>query len=416
MGLTIAEKVFSRKIGEAAAPGQLVEAEPDFSFSQDFARYAIDSFRRMGGTKVWNPDRIGICLDHRAPADSAAEANDHRIIREFVREQGIRHFFDVGSGIAHQVFIERGLIRPGMLVIGSDSHSTSGGAMGAFACGVGETESGFVWHTGKLWFRVPESVKVVLDGKLPPGVCAKDVMLKLLSVLGAGGASYKSVEYEGEAARAMSISERFTIANMSVELGAKAGIFPADETTFAWLAGRGGEPCEAVAADPDAVYAQTVRLDVSDLTPQVALPGSPDRVVPVGEAAGVKIHQAFLGSCTNARLDDLEIAARILRGRKVHPGVRLLVAPASRAVLQEALKAGVLETLLEAGAVLLPPGCAVCFGGHQGVLGDGERCISASNRNFPGRMGNSKAEIYLASPAVVAASAVAGEIADPAEL
>ena len=412
-GLTFAQKVLARASGVARPePGRIVEAEPDFSYSHDFAVYAIDAFERMGARRVLRPDRVAICLDHVIPADNIRDANNHARIREFCRAQGLGAFFEGGTGISHQVMFEQGLVTPGSLVIASDSHTPSGGALGALALGVGETELGFAWATGRLWLRVPDTIRVSLDGRLPPGVHAKDMMLHMIAELGVLGAVYEVLEYAGPAAPSLTPSERFTLCNMSAELGAKTGVFPFDAVTASFLGGRARFDCEPVRSDADAAFSRELAIDLAGLQPMVALPGREDRGVPVGEAAGRRVDQVFIGSCTNARADDLAIAAGILRGRRVDAGVRLIVVPASRAVMAEAARAGDLEALLEAGATFMPSGCAVCAGVHQGVLGDGELCLSTSNRNAPGRMGNRKAEIMLCSPATAAASAVTGVVTD----
>jgi homoaconitate hydratase family protein len=414
MGATFAEKVLARKSGVAAVqPGQIVEVVPEMTMAHDFAANVIQHFHAMGASRVWDTERIFICLDHKVPPDNQVDANNHQRIREFCREQGIREFHEGGTGIAHQVIVEQGHALPGEVVVGCDSHSCSYGVTGAFATGIGETEMAFIWATGRLWLRVPETIRVELEERWGAGVYAKDVMLALLARLGIDGANYRAVEYHGSAVAAMTMSERFTLANMAVEMGGKLGVLPCDETTERYLAGRARRAYTPVAADADARYERVVRLDCAAVEPMVALPGSEDRGVPVSATRGVPIQQAFLGSCTNARADDLAIAARILKGRQVHPGVRLLVVPASRAEGLAAMRSGDLAILAEAGATFLPSGCAICYGGHQGALADGERCISSSNRNSTGRMGNPKSEVYLASPATVAAAAVAGEIVDP---
>ena len=415
-GLTLAQKILARTSGVARPrPGQIVEATPDFSYSHDFAVYAIDAFERMGATQVLRPDRVAICLDHIVPADNARDANNHARIRAFARAQRLRHFFEGGTGISHQVMFERGLVVPGSLVVASDSHTPSGGALGALALGVGETELGFAWATGRLWVKVPDTVRISLEGRLPQGVHAKDLMLHMVATLGVLGAVYDVLEYAGPAARSLSPSERFTLCNMSAELGAKTGVFPCDDTTAEFLGDRAQFDYQPVRSDPDAAYSRELTIDLAALAPMVALPGREDRGVKVGEAAGRKVHQVFIGSCTNARADDLAIAAGILRGRRVHEDVRLIVVPASRAVMAEAAGTGDLQALLEAGATFMPSGCAVCAGVHQGVLADGELCLSTSNRNAPGRMGNRKAEIALCSPATAAASAVTGVVTDARE-
>lgn len=415
-GLTFAQKVLARTSDVARPqPGQIVEAEPDFSYSHDFAVYVIDAFERMGARRVLRPDRVAVCLDHIIPADNIRDANNHARIREFCRAQGLREFFEGGTGISHQVMFEQGLVTPGSLVIASDSHTPSGGALGSLALGVGETELGFAWATGRLWLRVPDTIRISLRGRLPPGVHAKDLMLHMIAELGVLGAVYEVLEYAGPVASSLTPSERFTLCNMSAELGAKTAVFPFDSVTANFLDGRARFDYEPVHSDLDAAFSRELTINLAGLQPMVALPGREDRGVPVGEAAGRKVDQVFIGSCTNARADDLQIAAGILRGRRVDDGVRLIVVPASRAVMAEAARAGDLETLLEAGATFMPSGCAVCAGVHQGVLGDGELCLSTSNRNAPGRMGNRKAEIMLCSPATAAASAVTGVVTDARE-
>jgi homoaconitate hydratase family protein len=339
-------------------------------------------------------------------------ANNHKRIREFVAAQGIRHFYDIREGICHQVLLEKCCALPGTLILGKDSHTTSSGAVTAFGCGIGTTETAVVLATGRLWLRVPESIRIVIEGKPPTGVFAKDIMLKVVETLTSTGCMYKSVEFCGETVENMVISERFTLTNMSVEMGAKTGFVGFDNITEEYLRERGCGNLEPVFADPDALYAKEYNLNVGSMEPLVACPPRVDTVKPVTELDGVEVHQAFLGSCTNGRIDDLAIAARILEGREVHPNVRMLVVPASKEVYLEAMGQGFLKTFLESGAVVLNPHCSACFGAN-GILADGERCISSSNRNFIGRMGNAGAEIFLASPATVAASAVNGKISDP---
>lgn len=410
---TVAEKVLARASGrDSVMPGELLEVQPDFSYSHDYAVFAIDAFEQMRARSVVAPDRNAIGLDHGFPVNNARDANNHARVRAFAKQHKFRAFFEGGTGIAHQVMMEKGLVVPGALVLASDSHTPSGGAVGALAIGVGETELGFIWATGRTWLKVPETVRVELTGRLSRGVAAKDAMLALVKRLGVLGASYKAIEYQGDAVPSLSVSERFTFCNMSAEVGAKAGFFPADDVTEAFVHDRAKFPYAPVHSDPGATYSDEIVLELSVLDPMVVLPGREDQAVPVTEAAGKRINQVFIGSCTNARADDLAIAARILRNRRIHPDVRLLVVPASRAVEIESAKNGDLAVLLEAGATLLPSGCAVCAGAHQGVLADGEVCLSTSNRNMPGRMGNKNAEIMLCSPATAAASAVAGAVAD----
>ena len=413
-GRTLAQKVLERTSGRAnLEPGVIVEARPDFSYSHDYAVWAIDAFEKMGATRVQRPERIAICFDHGIPPNSAKDANSLKRVRDFARAHSFGHFYEAGTGIAHQVMMEKGLIVPGSLSVCSDSHACSGGSVGALALAIGETELGFLWAVDTLWFRVPATRKMVLSGRLPDGVYAKDLMLVIAQRLGVLGALYEVLEYHGDGAAALSVSERFTLCNMATEVGAKGGVFPFDAVTAQFMQGRAQFSFEPVLPDADARYCAEMRFDLDALEPMVALPGREDSGVAVSEVAGQHIDQVFIGSCTNARADDLEIAARILKGKKVHPGIRLLVTPASRQVGLDALRSGDLETLVEAGATVLPAGCAVCAGTHQGVIGDGERCLSTSNRNMPGRMGNKNSEIFLCSPATAAASALAGCIADP---
>ncbi len=370
-------------------------------------------FEELGVARVWDPGKIVLIFDHRVPAESVKTAQGHKEVREFVKAQGIRHFYDMKAGICHQVLPEKGHVRPGELIVGTDSHTTTHGAFGAFATGIGATEMAAVWATGELWLRVPETIRISINGEFPEWVSAKDLILHIIGRLGAAGADYKAVEFYGETVEKMSIASRMVLANLAMEMGAKAALIPPDEKTLEYVKSRTDKPFTPVYADPDAEYAQEFEFDVSELEPQVAKPHQVDNVVPVSAVTGVKIDQALLGSCTNGRLEDLEVAARILNGRKVHPDVRMLVIPASWEVYLEALRKGLLETFIEAGALVLNPGCGPCLGAHQGLLAPGERCIASTNRNFQGRMGSPEAEIYLASPATVAASAVSGEITDP---
>jgi 3-isopropylmalate/(R)-2-methylmalate dehydratase large subunit len=414
MGMTLAEKILARAAGRArVAAGEFVVAEVDLALLHDiFALAAFQGLREVGRDRVFDPERVAVVIDHLVPAPTAAAAELHRRIREEVGALGIRRFFDAGAGICHQLLAEGGHVRPGMVVVGTDSHTTTAGALGAAGTGIGTSEMVHVLATGRLWFRVPETIRLELHGSLPPLVSWKDVILHVAGRLGADGAQYRSIEFGGPASAEVGMDGRLTMANMAVELGAKFGLFAADAVTAAYLSGR-GLPAPSLAPDPDARYLEVHRIDLDGLEPQVAGPDAVDAVRPVREAAGIEIHQAFIGSCTNGRLEDLEASAALLRGRRVARGVRLLVAPASRAVYEEAARNGILADLVEAGATILPPGCGPCFGGHGGLLAPGERCIGSHNRNFPGRMGSPEAEIYLASPATVAASAVAGRIADP---
>jgi len=414
MGKTFAEKILALKSNEKNVPvGKIINASADMVMCSavTFA-IAIEQFKKLEVESVWDPDKVVVILDHFVPAPTAQVANNHKIIRDFVAKQGIKHFYDIREGICHQVMVEKCHALPGTLILGKDSHTTSYGAIGAFACGIGTTETAVVLATGKLWLRMPGSFKITINGELSRGVFAKDVILKIIHDMTSDGCTYKAVEFCGEAIEKMSISERFTLANMSVEMGAKAGFIACDDVTEEYLREHGCPHFKPVFPDHDALYEKECVFDVSSLGPMVACPHQVDNVKSVEELEGLKINQAFLGSCTNGRVDDLAIAAGILLGREVHPNVRLLVVPASREVYLEALKHGYMKTFIESGAVVLNPHCSACFGAN-GVLADGERCIASSNRNFIGRMGNARSEVFLASPATVAASAINGNIADP---
>lgn len=417
MGMTLAERILARASGrERVTAGEFVVAEVDLALVHDiFAAQVFDQLLEVGVDRVFDAARIAVVIDHLVPAPSAAAAEVHGRIRAFVERFGIERFFDAGRGICHQLLPEGGHVRPGMLIVGTDSHTTTYGALGAAGTGIGTSEMTYVFATGRLWFRVPESIRFDLVGALAPMVTWKDVILHIAGRFGTDVGQYRAVEFAGPAAAGVDVAGRLTMSNMAVEIGAKFGLFAADGTTSAYLAGRGG-PAEALVPDEDAAYLAVHEVRLSDLDPQVALPHAVDRVRPVSEVEGVELDQAFIGSCTNGRLEDLEAAATVLRGRRVSPRVRLLVAPASSSIYEQALRSGAIGTLVEAGATLLPPGCGPCFGGHGGLLGPGERCIGTHNRNFIGRMGSPQAEIYLASPVTVAASAAAGRIVDPRTL
>ena len=409
---TISQKILSRASGYdgMAEPGEIVEAEIDYAMSHDGTSVlAIRSFREMGSERVWDPDRVVVPYDHIVPANNETAADLQREVRNWAREQNISHFFDCGTGVCHQVFPEQGFALPGTLLVGADSHSCTYGAFGAFGTGVGATDMAEIYSAGRLWFRVPETIGIKVEGRLAPFVSAKDIALQVIGDLGADGATYKAVEYIGPAIEGLSISGRMTLCNLGVEMGAKAAIVPPDEKTDEWLRGRARQPYTQVFSDPDS-YQQQYDYDIAELEPQVAAPFRVDNVRPVSELAGLEIDQAFIGTCTNGRLEDLEAAARILKGKRVR--ARTLVIPASREVLLDALKKGIIQTLVEAGAMIGPPGCGPCLGAHMGVLAEGEVCVSTSNRNFPGRMGKGGL-VYLASPATVAASALQGRLAVP---
>jgi len=414
MGFTFAEKLLAFKARrDSVQPGQIVEVSPDVAMSHDNAGLVIRQFEQIGVKKVWDPSKIVIPLDHRVPAESTRTANAHKSIRAFVKDQGITSFYDIREGVCHQVLVEKGHVLPGMLALGTDSHTTSYGCVGAFGTGIGATEMAAVWATGKIWLRVPESIRVRVNGRFPDMVFPKDLILYIVGKLGAEGASYCSVEFQGSGIANIGIPGRFTICNLSMEMGAKNAVVPVDAVTLRFLDefhfGRGTAFCP----DPDATYVREEVCDASTLVPQVACPHAVDNVKPIEEVEGTRIDQAVLGSCTNGRIEDLTEAASILAGRHVHPGVRLLVVPASKSVLLQGIRTGVITKLIEAGAVLVNPGCGPCLGAHEGILADGEVCIASTNRNFKGRMGSVTSEVYLSSPATVAASSVAGKITDP---
>jgi len=416
MGKTLAEKILSEKSGSDAKAGDIVIAEVDLVFVQDTTGpLTVRQFQASGFKGLANPPKTVLFIDHAAPSPSKGLSKDHLLLRHFVQQTGAI-ISDVGEGVCHQIVVES-LAKPGDVIVGADSHTVTAGGLGAFATGMGSSDVAVIFGLGKTWFRVPESIKVVLSGNFQKGVCAKDLVLHLIGQIGADGATYKALEFSGDSVGAMSMSQRFTVANMAVEAGAKVGLFPADDTTRDYLASQGrGDHYQPVFPDADAIYEQTININVANLEPTISQPHAINNTAPARELKGTKIQQVFIGTCTNGRLEDLEIAANILKGKKRYPQTRLIVAPASRWVMLEAIKAGCIQSLIEAGAVILPPGCGPCLGLHQGVLADGESCLSTSNRNFKGRMGNPEAFVYLGSPATAAATAIAGEITDPREV
>ena len=423
-GQTFVEKALARAAGRSTlTAGEIVHVTPDRVLSHDNTAAILRLFRDMGGRRVWDPERVVITLDHASPAPTVRHAQNHAEVRAFVAEQGIPHFFDVGEGICHQVIAEHALVLPGQVLLGADSHTPHQGWMGAFAAGVGRSEMAAIWALGRLWLRVPEAVQIVLHGRLPEGVTAKDLALTLIGALGSDAALYRSVEFAGNGLAHLSVDDRMILANMMAEMGAKNAYIPPDERTFAWLAPRLARRLgiseraararleeSALYPDPNAAYAQVVEVDLAAVRPVLARPHRVDNVASLAQAAGTPIQQAFIGTCTHGRLADLEAAARVLAGRRVAPGVRLLIIPASREVYLQALERGLIQIFLEAGAIIGPPGCGPCMGNHMGVLGPGEVAIMAANRNFRGRMGDRDSAIYLASPEVVAQAAVEGRI------
>lgn len=441
-GQTFAQKALAQAAGLASVEvGQVVDARPAIVLSHDNTAAIRRIWLQFGQQRVAIPERIAITLDHAVPAPTTRHAQNHAEIRQFVQEQGIRYFFEVGRGICHQVLSEEALVLPGQLILGADSHTTHFGWLGAFGAGIGRSEVAALWATGELWLRVPESMKVILEGELPVGVTAKDFALRLIGDLGADGGLYMSIEFHGSGIEAMSLESRMVLPNMMAEFGAKNAWIAPDTKTTAYLAerlkrkaadgeqrfGTPGEPLsvtelqsllasKALFPDPDATYAAVHHYRAADLEPYIACPHSVDNVVPLSAVAGTRVQQAFLGTCTNGRLEDLAAAANVIRGKRVAPGVRFIVIPASSEVLKAALKRGYIQDFVEAGAVIGVPGCGPCMGNHMGIPAPGETTISSANRNFRGRMGTPDSEIYLANPAVVAATAVAGMIVDPREI
>ncbi|UCE22545.1 MAG: 3-isopropylmalate dehydratase large subunit [Candidatus Aminicenantes bacterium] len=413
MGKTFSEKVLSLKAGQEVQAGNVVTVSPDTILSHDNSAAIIKEFQKLGIKNVRAPQKLVIILDHVVPASNEKYAANHKAIREFVAEQKIPNFFDVPNGICHQVFLENGFALPGRLILGADSHTTSYGAFGAFSAGIGRSEVASLWATDEIWLRVPETIKVEINGVLPTGVYAKDVILKIIGDEGADRANYKAVEFAGEAVKRFSLASRLVLTNMAAEMGAKNGYCEPDEKTVQWLENRAKDDFNEVTSDPDASYEAVLKYDVSSLEPQVACPHTVDNVKSISDVEGTIFHQALIGTCTNGRLEDLELAAGILKGKNVHPQVRVLVIPASRQEYLQALKKGIIEIFADAGCIVLNPGCGPCLGAHQGILAPGEVALSTANRNFRGRMGSRDSEIYLASPATVAASSIEGKIADP---
>jgi len=407
MGQTIAEKILSKHAGKKVFAGELCIVPVDGCMATDTtAPLAIKAFKEMGGIKVFDKNKVHLIIDHAAPAPNERVANLHNLMRSFAIEQD-SSLYDIGSGICHQVMVDHQKVKPGDVFMGADSHTPTYGALNALACGVGSTDLAAVMLTGKIWLKVPQSIKVILHGKkLQPGVSGKDLVLEVVKQLTISGATYQSVEYHGEAVVTLSLSQRMVLCNMVAEMGAKTGIVSPEglELPYAFT---------PTYADSDAIYSSVIEIDASSILPKIAIPNSPDDVHDVRKFVGTKISYAFIGTCTNGRLDDLQIAAKILKGKQIARGVRMIIAPASRQVLIDALSDGTIKTLIEAGATIINSGCGPCVGSHEGVPGDGEVVISAANRNFKGRMGNPNAQIYLGSPATVATSALYGEITEP---
>jgi len=413
MGMTLAEKILSEHAGNEVRAGEIVVIKVDLAYTQDgTGPLAVRKIQEMGFEKVYHPQRTIFFLDHAAPSPRIELSNDHAFLRNFAQKTGIQ-VSDVGLGISHQVAAES-YVRPGDVVIGADSHTCTGGALGAFATGVGSTDAAVAIALGKIWLRVPETLRVIVEGNLPIGVYGKDIILHLIGKIGAAGATYKALEFFGDTIENLEMAGRMTIANMSVEAGGKVGLFPSDEITRGWLGRMGrSEEFKRLASDPDAIYEKTVRISAKDLKPTIACPHQVDNTMTIDEIGEVKVDQVFLGTSCNGRLEDLHVAAQILEGRRVHPKTRMIVTPGSHQVYKEALKDGTMELFIESGAMVTPPGCGGCVGLHEGVLGDGEVCLATQPRNFKGRMGSPKSFIYLGSPAVAGATAIEGKIADP---
>jgi len=406
---------------ERVNSGEFIVAKVDLTEINDLYLQVILSFKEMGGQKVWESQKVAFVMDHYAPAPNIKAAENQKRMREFAKEQGIKYFFDINCGVCHQVMPEAGLVWPDMVLVATDSHTTTHGAFGAFSTGIGATDMAAVLLTGKIWFRVPEIIKIKIQGKIRKGVMAKDIILYIIAQLGTDSALYKAIEFEGETVKEMSLDERLVLCNMSVEMGAKATYIRPDEKVMEYLSEVSPEKYKEYqmmkftddenGADYESVYS----FDISDLEPQVALPHRVDNVVPVSQAKGKRIQQALIGTCTGGRINDIKMAAQILKGKKITSSVRLLIIPASHKILQKCIELGYIQTLLNAGATLATPSCGPCLGAHQGILSSGESCISTSSRNFPGRMGSTEAKIFLSSPATAASSALKGVITDPRE-
>ena len=419
MSMTITEKILAAHSDkDSVIPGDLIEVNVDIALANDItAPLAIRVFDEMGVKTVFDQEKIALVPDHFVPNKDIASALQAKIVREFARRHNIKHYFELGDvGIEHVILPEKGIVVPGDLVIGADSHTCTYGALGAFSAGVGSTDLGVIMATGQTWLKVPATIKLVFEGNLARWVCGKDLILYSIGLLGVEGANYKTLEFSGEVIKDLSMAQRLTMANMAVEAGAKNGIFEPDEITRAYMEKRSARESIFLENDPDAEYEKVIRINVDQIEPQVALPHSPDNVHPVSEVDPIALDQVFIGSCTNGRTEDLQIAADILKGRSVAHGVRLIVIPGSPLIYKESIKNGNIETLLDAGAVIGPPCCGPCLGGHMGVLAEGEKAVATTNRNFIGRMGHPKSDVFLASPAIAAASAVLGRIGSPDEL
>lgn len=415
MPMTMAEKLLAKASGNSQVEaGQIVMANIDVAMTHDLTGpLSVESFQKIGVEKVWDAEKIVVIFDHQVPADSLEAAQNHILMRQFVKEQGISNFYDVREGVCHQVLPEKGHVVPGEIVVGTDSHTCTHGALGAFSTGIGSTDMAMVFATGKLWFKVPETLKFEIEGELGKHVYSKDVVLDIIGRIGADGATYQACEFGGETILNMSVSDRMALCNMAIEMGGKTGLVEPDEKTLNYIKARSNKPYEVFKTDGGAESLTTMQVEVNDLEPQIACPHNVDNVKPVSEVDGTSLDQIFLGSCTNGRLDDLRVAAQILKGKEISPNVRMLVIPASREVYRSALDEGLMNIFVDAGALVCNPCCGPCLGGHVGLIGPGEVSLSTSNRNFKGRQGSSEGEVYLSSAAVAAASAIKGQITDP---
>ena len=413
MGKTFTEKILALKSGKKSViAGEIVTVSPDIVLSHDNTAAISKKFKQMGVKKVKHPEKIVISLDHCVPAATEKYAANHKEIREFVQEQKIENFYDINTGVCHQILPEKGHVLPGTLILGADSHTTTYGAFGAFSTGIGRSEVASIWATDEIWLKVPETIKINIEGTIPSGVYPKDIILHIIGNLGADGVLYKAVEFGGKVVREMSISGRMTLCNMAVEMGAKNGYVQPDEKTIEWLSSRTNKKYRVIKSDSDAKFEKIINYDINRLEPQIACPHTVDNVRTVSEVIGTKIDQALIGTCTNGRIEDLKITSEILKGKRISNKVRLLIFPASMEIYAEAMELGIFQELVKSGAVIMNPGCGPCLGAHEGALAPGEICLSTANRNFKGRMGCKEAEVYLASPATVAVSSLYGKITD----
>ena len=417
--MNIIEKILSKASGmKEVVPDQIIDAKIDYAMINEITGYLVANyFRDVGAKKVWDPNRIAIILDHTIPAPTAEAAEVHRIVREFARELSIPGFYDVGrGGVCHQVMMEKGHVKPGEVIVGADSHTVTYGALGAFSTGIGSTEMTSVFITGKLWFKVPKVIRIDVKGVFDKFVGAKDLFLQIAKEIGFSGATYMGLEFGGPTVKDLSVSSRMTLCNMAIEVGAKAGIVEPDEKTIEYVKSKTPDLFTPIKSDTDAEYSRVINIDVTNMPPQIACPDAVDNVKPVSELGDIELDQIYLGSCTNGRIEDLQQAANIIQGKKINPRTRLVVVPASQEIFVTAMNKGLIQIFVESGAAIATASCGACYGGHLGILASGETCLSTTNRNFIGRMGDPKSKLYLGSPSVAAASALTGRITDPSNL